>query len=139
MLRVIQYIISIVVAGVIVMAEVGNDPSQNIAWWFDQCGWRQAGIWIRLHGPHLIGPLFIPALFLICAACLFWPILVFGYRRLWLGPVSESGTPNMPIHEVIDYIVNDSCADLRDQPVGYDNNLASKVNWRGEQHNDALE
>ncbi len=71
--------------------------------------------------------------FALSVAVLFYPSL----KRL-LG-IHRDLRPDTPIHEVIDYIVNDSRANLRDQPVGYDDDLVSKLNWHGEQHNDAIE
>jgi hypothetical protein len=90
--------------------------------------WTSGHDWI---GPWLTRASVI--CFALSVIVLFYPFLknLLGIQR-GLGP-------DMPIHQAIDYIVNDSRADLRDQPVGYDDDLVSKLNWRGEQHNDALE
>ena len=52
----------------------------------------------------------------------------------------QATLPDMPINEAIDYIVNDSAASvqLRHAPEGYDESTVGKLNWQGEEHQDAL-
>lgn len=52
---------------------------------------------------------------------------------------AEACSPDTPIHEAVDYIVNDSRAKLRSAPLGYGPAAIPGVTWTGEQHYDALE
>lgn len=66
-------------------------------------------------------------------------VLLIPLVRRLCGVIPPKTRPDTPIHEAIDYIVNDSSAALRSIPPGYDHRIVSKFEWQGEKHHHALE
>lgn len=122
----------------IVMSQIGNIPPWgNLATFFEKGGLPFAGRWIRWAGPEYGDPWLLTSVFVVAGSFIAWPVLAMIWQRLFSVEGNHIG-PDMPIHEAIDYLVNDSNAKFRALPPGYGPQITSRMQWSGVEHQDAL-